>query len=87
MRTTAGILTIIGGFIGGSFWLGILNSLHIYGALIILPAFLAVIGGIYALKRKRWRWALAGAICSIIFPFFGIPAVILLVKSKGDFQG
>jgi len=51
-----------------------------------LPMFLAVIGGIYALKRKRWRWALTGAICSLLFPFFGIPAIILLVKSKGEFE-
>jgi hypothetical protein len=52
-----------------------------------LPGFLAMIGGYYALKRKHWGWALTGAICSLISPLLGIPAVILLIKSKSEFQG
>ena len=51
----------------------------------LLPLGLAVMGGVFALKRIHWKWALAGAICSLLFPFFGIPAVILLIKSKGEF--
>jgi len=47
---------------------------------------IAVFGGYYALRRKRWRWALAGAICSLIFPILGIPALILLLKRKGEFE-
>ena len=39
-----------------------------------------------ALKSVHYRWALAGAICSTLFPLFGIPAVILLVKRKGEFS-
>ncbi len=106
MRVTAGILMIIGGFIGGSLWFGLSGQLvsHILQtfttadpestavvlgfplALIrFLPAFLAVIGGIYALKKKHWRWALVGAICSLLLPVTGIPAVILLIKCKGEF--
>ena len=50
-----------------------------------LPALLAAIGGAMALRRVHWRWALAGAICSLLFPFFGVPAIVLLVKSKGEF--
>lgn len=87
MRIIAGILMIVGGFIGGSLLGGILHGLHIYGALIYLPAILAAIGGYYTLKRERWNWALTGAICSLLFPITGIPAVILLIKSKGEFQG
>jgi len=85
MRIAAGILMIIGGFIGGSLWVGILHSMGTYGVIIYLPALLAVIGGIMALKRVHWRWALVGAICSLLFPIFGIPAVILIVVSKGQF--
>ncbi|MBA7616387.1 hypothetical protein ES703_23683 [subsurface metagenome] len=92
MRVTAGILMIIGGLLGGTLWFSISgylvpDTLGFIGILIrFLPAFLAVIGGIYALKRKHWRWALAGSICSLLFPFTGIPAVILLIKSKDEFQ-
>jgi hypothetical protein len=110
MRITAGILMIIGGFIGGSLWFSFVGNVVSYftgslaplssseavniavvlGGVIpvigFLPMFLAVIGGIYAFKRKHWRWALAGAICSLLFPFFGIPAIIFLIKSKGEFD-
>jgi hypothetical protein len=87
MRILAGILTIIGGLVGGSLLVGILHGMHIYGVLLYLPVFLAWMGAYYALKRKRWKWALVGAICSCLFPFTGIPAVILLIRSKGEFQG
>ncbi len=90
MRVTAGILMIIGGLLGGSLWFGISEWFLPPGFLSILirflPAFLAVIGGYYALKRKHWRWTLTGAICSLFFPFTGIPALILLIKSKGEFE-
>jgi len=90
MRIAAGILMIIGGFIGGTMWFSISQWFLPSGALIslirFLPTFLAVIGGVFALKRTRWGWALAGAICSLLFPVFGIPAIILLVKSKGEFE-
>lgn len=109
MRTAAGILTILGGFIGGTFWSGFIrdglisifintqpssdpaSTAHILAILIYLvcylPIFLAMTGGYHALKRKHWKWALLGAIYSLLFPFFGIPAVILMLKSKSEFQG
>ena len=110
MRKAAGILTIIGGLIGGSLWLTIVREFitgwaisgrpYSYeqatelavplGFLITLvgfsPMVVGAIGGVMALQRKHYKWALAGAICSILFPFFGIPAVILLVKRKGEFE-
>lgn len=85
MRIAAGILTIIGGLIGGIFFTEILHELGIYGALIYMPMLLAGVGGVMALRRVHWGWALAGAICSLLFPFTGIPAIILLAKSRGDF--
>lgn len=92
MRITAGILMIISGFIGGSLWFGISGWLVPYtlgfiGIMIrFLPALLAAIGGAMALRRAHWKWALVGAICSLLFPITGIPAVILLIKSKGEFE-
>ena len=86
MRITAGILTIIGGLIGGSMLVGILHSMHIYGMLIYVPLILAATGGSMALMRIHYKWVLAGAICSLLFPIFGIPAIILLVKRKGEFS-
>jgi len=85
MRIAAGILTIIGGLIGGIFFTEILHELGVYGAFIYMPMLLAGIGGVMALRRVHWGWALAGAICSLLFPFTGIPAIILLAKSRGDF--
>jgi len=92
MRKTAGVLMIISGLLGGSLWFSISgwlvpDTLGFIGILVrFLPVFLTVIGGIYTLKGTHWRWALAGAICSLLFPFTGIPAVILLIKSKDEFE-
>jgi len=86
MRIVAGILMIIGGFPAACILTEILDA-HgwIYG-LLFLIGYLSLIGGIYTMRRVRWGWSLAGAICSLIFPIFGIPAIILLIKSKGEFQ-
>jgi Double zinc ribbon len=53
----------------------------------------AIVGGVFALKRKRWRLALAGSICAIFsfFLFFlnvplGIAATVLVVLGKGEFE-
>lgn len=86
MRIAAGILTLLGGLIGGSLFVGILHGAGVYGGLLVLPLIIATIGGIMALKRMHYKWALAGAICSILFPPFGIPALILLVRKKGEFE-
>jgi len=51
-----------------------------------LPMTLAVVGAFHTFRRKRWRWVLAGAICSLTFPILGIPALILLLKRKAEFE-
>lgn len=52
-----------------------------------LMSILAVIGGIYAIKRKVWGLALAGSIASF-FCFFvmGAIAIILVAISRSEFQ-
>jgi len=61
----------------------------IYGALGLLLALigvLGIVGGVYALKRKNWALALAGAIAGTVtfFPC-GIPAIIFVSMGKEEF--
>ncbi len=53
----------------------------------------AIVGGVLALKRRRWGLALAGAICAIFSSFLillnvplGIAAIVLIVLGKGEFE-
>jgi uncharacterized membrane protein YozB (DUF420 family) len=53
---------------------------------IIITAVILV-GGIYAIKRKQWGWALAGSILAIIaFLPLGIAATVLVAQSKDEFE-
>jgi len=55
--------------------------------LFALPSIVTIIGGILALKRKRWGLVLAGTICNLLyFNILGIPALILIINSKKDFR-
>ena len=81
MRIAAGILMILSGIIGGSFWQEFLPWI-----IPILLGSTAVWGGICAFQRKSWNWVLAGAISSMFVPFFGIPALIFILLKKGDFR-
>ena len=75
MPITAGVLDILNGIlgiiIGLFFWMfvGLLfwgTFYEIGGLLLIVIGVLAIVGGVYAFKRKRWCLALAGAIAAII---------------------
>ena len=53
----------------------------------IVIAILAVIGGVFALTRKRWRWSLAGSIAAALsLIILGIPAVVMIALSKDEFS-
>ena len=57
------------------------------GIFTLIIAVLALIGGIFAVQRKQWGWALAGSIAAIFGIFFlGIPAVVLVAISKDKFS-
>ena len=48
---------------------------------------LGILGGIYALRKRRWNWALAGAISGVLIFFpVGIAAIILLSMGRDEFQ-
>ena len=94
-----GILNILWyGLVGTLFWQGI-SALHplvyplppelqeIAAIPVMILSILAIVGGIYAIKRRGWRLAIVGSICSALLTLFlGIPAIILTVMSKKEFQ-
>ena len=86
------IVAVVGGTIG-KLWLGpmaIPNIATILGAIaipLIIIGIVAIVGGVYALKRRIWGLALAGSICSLICVWFlGIPAIIFTAMGKNEFE-
>ena len=53
--------------------------------LMIIPGLaieaLAIVGGIFAIQRRKWRWALAGSIVAAV-----IPPIVCIVLSKNEFK-
>jgi hypothetical protein len=69
---------------------GFLTMLAVFyifmGIFHVLAGALAIAGGVFALKQKRWAWALAGAIAgNLLFPLCGIPAVIFVSLGRREF--
>ena len=68
------------------------NGVIVFSSLVILV--LTIGGGVCALKRKAWGWALSGAICCMIAMafyglFFALPgllAVIFLAIKRSEFE-
>ena len=68
------------------------NGVIVFSSFVILV--LTIGGGICALRKKAWGWALSGAICSmiagaLISGFLALPgllAVIFLAIRKGEFR-
>jgi hypothetical protein len=57
------------------------------GLLMMVFGILSIIGGISALHSRKWGLALTGSICAIVcFFYLGIPATILLVMHKREFE-
>jgi hypothetical protein len=55
----------------------------------------AIVGGVFALKKRRWRLALAGSICAIFSVIFvpvllnlplAIAAIVLVVLGRSEFE-
>jgi hypothetical protein len=79
------LIDMIPGFPGA----GLLVLIAVPG---IILSIVAIVGGIYALRRNLWGLALAGAICALLFtlPFLGwilaILAIIFVSLGKGEFK-
>ena len=59
----------------------------VFAVFFVLLGALGVVGGIFAIRRKNWGLALAGAIAGTItfFPI-GVPAIIFVALGKGEFE-
>jgi len=89
MQTVSGIVVaVVGGTIAGLPTVPIMP--RIFGIIaipIIILGIIAIVGGIYALRRKVWGLALAGSICALFWPGFilGILAIIFVAMGKNEF--
>ena len=90
----AGILSILSG--GFAVWYRSSELIRVGSSPVgIVLGLIAIAGGIFAIRRKAWGLALAGAICAIVpphpwgsliwTPVLGILAVVLLVVSRREF--
>ena len=98
MVKAAGILSIIGGIFGMIFggaaalvggFLSLIPGLQFLGAIgggLIALGIIALIGGIFALRKRAWGFALVGAICAM-FPIvpLGILAIIFVSIGRKAF--
>jgi len=59
----------------------------IFAFVMIIAGVLAIVGGVFAMKKKKWGVALAGSIGSIIaFMPCGIASIIFVIMGKEEFQ-
>jgi hypothetical protein len=102
MPTGAGFFNIINGTIeilGGLTLIGAVELLSgirntwvgdtFFGLPLIIAGIVAVVGGIYSFRRRSWKLALAGAVCSLFllhWTLTGIFSIILLFQSRKEFK-
>jgi hypothetical protein len=108
MPVTAGILDLVVGVI--SLIIGIIGAIVVgfltffiagLGALLCVPmiilSIVAIVGGVFAIRKRAWGFALAASICVFIvgfvgFPFtvpaipLGITAIVFTALGKGQFK-
>jgi len=60
----------------------------VFGILWLACGIVAIIGGIFALQRRHWGLALAGAICALIPPatLLGIVSTVFVALSRDEFD-
>ncbi|HXZ30358.1 MAG TPA: hypothetical protein VEG43_04265, partial [Dehalococcoidia bacterium] len=84
------ILAVIGGVL--TFFIAGLGAL--LGAPFIILSIVAIVGGVFAIRKRVWGLALAAAICGFVvgLPFIapaillGIPAIVFTVLGKRQFK-
>ncbi len=104
LSIVAGALSLIGALLLGIFLSFTFVSPEWYGStevtfpaafiwVAILPyliiSIVAIIGGVYAIWRRAWGLALAGAICAIFTLWawwLGVAAVVFIALSRGEFN-
>jgi len=99
--TAAGILAIIGGALIMLAALAISLFVPVaapfryafvsVGAIVLLwlaAGVMAIIGGIFALQRRHWGLALAGAVCALVPPatLLGIMSTVFVALAREEFE-
>jgi hypothetical protein len=61
--------------------------LSIVAVFLVITGVLAIVGGVYTLKRKNYGLSLAGAIAALLpFNLLGLASVVLLALSRKEFE-
>ncbi len=89
--TITGVFALIGGLglllLGGMLGPEMPMNTVVLAVVLIIIGIVATVGGIYALTRGRWVFAVVGAVFAAVFLFFlGIPAVIFTSLAKDEFE-
>ncbi|MFU8796122.1 MAG: hypothetical protein ACNA7X_02345 [Dehalococcoidia bacterium] len=99
----AGVIIVLGGLVAivGIAAIGLLGLemelplplaempwLSVLGVPIVILGIISIIGGVYALKRRLWGLAMAGAILVTITGnlLYGTLAIIFISLGKGEFE-
>jgi hypothetical protein len=75
-------------------FLGLGAILPAVAAIALIIRIVAIVGGVFALKRRRWGLALGGSVCAIFSSVFlalvnvplAIAAIVLVVLGRGEFE-
>jgi phosphoglycerol transferase MdoB-like AlkP superfamily enzyme len=84
-------LGMLGGLIGGLGGIPGVGAIlgTILGAIavpVIIFAIIAIVGGVFAIRRRIWWLALVGSIFALLCAwFFGIPALVFTIMGKKHF--
>jgi hypothetical protein len=61
--------------------------LFFISSFLLILGILSIFGGINALRRRRWGWALASSVCALIIELpLGIVSIVLIALSRDEFK-
>ena len=58
----------------------------IMGGLLVVLGIIAILGGIWALRRRSFGLSLAGAVCILPLGILGIVAIVCIALAKREFE-
>ena len=88
----AGLLSVVGGTVALTIAIGMLFgegypfiALLWFSPFLVIFGIAPIVGGIYAIQRKRWLLSLICSGCGILMFYVAIPALALIILSKEEF--